>query len=170
MTAMGYGNSAFWDQVGQVEPILHMGMPSIVSKHVFSRKCLSRHQSGLVAAKLIMSFHSSSRFLPFIFTDRCTLCTINGAGGKYQKNVKTETRMTLRPIQFSCSSPTSLPPIPSMTAKHIRIPLSESGWFELKLHMGSPVFFRNVLSRSPCRGTNLGLLLRSSSSCLVIEQ
>ena len=37
------------------------------------------------------------------------------------------------------------------------------------LHMGCPVLFRNIFSRSPCHGTNLGLL-QPSSSCLFIEQ
>ena len=77
----------------------------------------------------------------------------------------------LAPIQFSCSFPTYQPPIPSMTATGVwefRL-WDQVGQVEPILHMGCPVLFRNIFSRSPCHGTNLGLL-QPSSSCLFIEQ
>ena len=93
-----------WDQVGQVEPILHMGCP-VLFRNIFSRSpCHGTNLGLLQPSSSCLFIEQYVLFLPFIFMDRRypvhSWPPINGAGSKYKKksvhDLKTETRMTLR--------------------------------------------------------------------------
>ena len=93
-----------WDQVGQVDPILHMGCP-VLFRNIFSRSpCHGTNLGLLQPSSSCLFIEQYVLFLPFIFMDRRypvhSWPPINGAGSKYKKksvhDLKTETRMTLR--------------------------------------------------------------------------